>query len=162
MESATARREILAGGSNACRKFLRFNSKSPAPILPDTFGNGDVSIYFLGSLILKVSSYCLFFYLFLFSVSNSISLKVRFKRNQMSTSSSWRLHTHHEKHWADEVFRLHTRLLAMNDVRGYNTYITNNFITFNGVIVHRFLDRGELEELRMRASPLNLVNADED
>lgn len=62
--STTEQSEILATCSNACRNVSCFNLKNLAPILPDISGNGDVSIYFLGFLILKVISYRLFLFCF--------------------------------------------------------------------------------------------------
>lgn len=85
---------------------------------------------------------------------------MRIKIKQLASSSSRRLHTRHERLWADEALRLNGRLAALHQNTTFGGDITTAAHKFHGVPVTRLLNRSELEDLRIRAAPLDILNVD--
>lgn len=63
-------------------------------------------------------------------------------------------HSPHECLWAEDLLKLHTKLLVQIDVREFDCYNPEINVRFPVFLVYRMLDRFELEQFKIHASVL--------
>lgn len=63
----------------------------------------------------------------------------------------------HEKLWVDEVVELQYRLLVLNEIRAFQALDPPKPIKFHGIVLYRFLNDRELDNLRERGTSFSAL-----
>lgn len=149
----TARRDIYAAGTTYLNNIVKCNQNCHMLELPQVYYEVDFSIYFLG---ICDSQSKFWFY------SYSTLLRYDWESKKMSIGTWRRLHTLHERLWAEVTYRLHHRLLATNEICAFDADNPWNFISFLGLHLHRPLNRAELEDLQLSSASVHISLINED
>lgn len=148
-----ALREIISAGSTACRNINRQNTECNIPDLPDVTPC-QVSLYFLGFLVLKVCTYINSNSkdLLLKLTNSSFMLTAKLRIRQIAMGNSHFLQERHEKLWANEVVDLPYCIVLMNEITGFDPGHSSNTLSFHGILVSLLLTADELDDLRAHVS----------